>query len=166
MEVFSKRIDDTYQKMNFNWGKMVKNVLEDRFAPCPRKVFLPYLFKAYYTAQEIDGHRSWNIGSCTTVCISRPPDISISNRTILYVPRNAISPYAARAIYFVFPGEHIFCHRKYVSIWRGAWWTRYNRHCSETFLFSPFQMEYFLNIKIFDIMIECKNIMNLIYSYT
>lgn len=89
--------------------------------PCPRKVFLPCLFKAYYTAQEIDGHRSWNIDSCTTTTTTRieAPDISISNRTILYAPRNAISPYAARAIYFVFPGEHIFCAREYVSIWRG-----------------------------------------------
>lgn len=137
----------------------------------PQKSFsaLPF-FKACYTAQEIDGHRSWNIGSYYGVHIEAP-DISISNRTILYAPRNAISPYAARAIYFVFPGEHIFCDR---NTYRydveldgpGIIGTVLSRLSFFLFLFfSPPQMEYFLDIKILNIMIECTKRKDIFFEF-
>lgn len=110
-------------------GRWLKMFLRTGLHPAPEKFFCLTFLKPI-TRRRKSMDIDLGISVLALRCAYRGPQISISNRTILYVPRNAISPYAARAIYFVFPGEHIFCHRKYVSIWRGAWWTRYNRHCS------------------------------------
>lgn len=134
-----------------------------------QKNFPPYLFfKAYYGGSRKRGHRSWNISVLTGVHIEAPEIFPLPIGQFCTPPRNAISPYATRAIYFVFPGEHIFLRSKYVSIWRGAWWTRYNRHCSvETLSLSLLQMEYFLDIKIpiLNIIIGCKRKKDILFEF-